>query len=199
MEYIHIAGKSEIWIGYPENMTAGTGVYTAMTKLGEQIDDTQLVVQSFYHDVPGDRHGGQQGPPIERQILGQIVRGSLNLSRFDPQARTRLHRNNAFATEGTVLDSEIGSLLLRDRAYRIVIVPSRANLIPVAIPALQDAGKDYFAWNFPCVVLSGAIECGQGTKFSALRTQFEAHRAPEGHPKAGVIYNRDVADVEALI
>ena len=199
MESIQVTGKSEIWIGFPEDMAADTGVYSKMTKVGEEIDDTQLSVQNFYHDIHGDRHGGPQGPVIERQILGQIVRGILNLNRFDPQVRVRLNRGNAFATEGTVLDSEIGSLVLRDRSFRIAIVPTRANIIPVATPALQDAGLDYYAWNFPCVQVNSAIECGQGTKHAMLRFQFEAHRAPEGHPKAGIVYNRDVADVEALI
>lgn len=195
MEYIQIAGKSEIWIGVSADR-ASDGSYSTMTKVGEQIDDTRLAVQAFYHDVPGDRHGGPQGPPIERQILGQIVRGMFNLSRFDPEVRRELTKQNVFATEGTILDSEIGSLLLRDRSYRVVIVPGRANPIGVG---LDGAGDDYYAWNFPCVSINGAIECGQGTKFSALSFQFEAHRAPDGHPNAGVIWNRSVADVVALI
>lgn len=199
MEYIQVAGKSEIWIGYPENRDAATGAYSDMFKVGEQIDDTQLAVQTFYHDVPGDSHGGSQGPPIERQVLGQIVRGMLNLSSFDPEVRRRLHRNNAFAVEGAVADAEIGSLLFRDRGFRIVIVPGRANVIPTQLPALQDAGKDYYAWNFVCCVVSEAVECGQGTKFSALRFAFEAHRAPKGHPNAGLLWNREVADVVTLI
>lgn len=197
-EYIQIAGHSSIWIGFPEDRDSG-GLYAKMTEVGEQLDETQLAVQSFFHDVPGDRHGGPQGPPIERQILGQIVRGVLNLSRFDPEVRRRLHRHNAFATEGTILAAEIGSLLFRDRGFRIVIVPGKANVIPTQVPALQDAGKDYFAWNFPCVMINDAIECGQGTKFSALRFAFEAHRAPEGHPNTGVLWNREVADVVALM
>lgn len=190
-EYINIAGKSNLWIGFPADR-GSDGSYATMTKIGEQMDDTRLSVQNFTHDVPGDRHGGPQGPPIERQILGQVVRGGFNLSRFDPAIISKLHSHNAFATPGVILDAEIGTLLIRDKGFRIVIVPTRTNLITAG-------GDDYFAWNFPCCMISGAVECGQGTKFSTLAFQFEAHRSPEGHPNEGVLWNRNVADVEALI
>jgi len=187
-EYIQVAGKSNIYVGFPGNN------YATLLKIGEQMDDTQLEVEQIFHDVPGDRHGGPQGRPIERQILGMSVRGQLNLSRWDPEVRRLIIQHNAMTKEGSISDSEIGALILRDRSFRICIAPSRANLIPAP---LADVGKDYFYYNFPCCCILGAIGTGQGTKFSALRFTFEAYRVPDGHPLApsnpaeGLVWNRD--------
>jgi hypothetical protein len=189
-EYIQVAGKSDLYVGFPSNS------YATLLKIGEQMDDTQLDVEQIFHDVPGDRHGGPQGRPIERQILGMTVRGQFNLSRWDPEVRRLIIQHNAMSKEGSISDSEIGALVLRDRSFRICIVPSRDNIIGAG---LQDAGKDYFFYNFPCCCVTGAIATGQGTKFSTLRFAFEAFRVPTGHPLAptnpaeGLIWNRDTA------
>ena len=197
-EYIQIAGKSNIYIGFPADS------YAALVKVGEQTSDTQLAVQHIKHKVPGDRHGGPEGPPIEEQILGMVITGELNLSRWDQEVRRKIERFNAMATDGAIAQSEIGSLLLRDRSFRILIDPTKTNAI-----ALSEAGAgaaeddDYFVRNFVCCTIDTPIACGQGTKFSSLRFSFTAHRAPEGHPLApedpndGLIWNRDRTGIPA--
>jgi hypothetical protein len=196
-EYIQVAGKSNLYIGFPSNS------YATLVKIGEQIDETRLTVQKFLHDVPGDRHGGPQGPPIEKQQLGMMVRGQFSLSRWDPVVRRLIEAHNVNATEGKMTDAEIGSLLLRDRSFRICIAPSKPNPIPFGE---IDAGKDWFYRNFPCAIITDPIECGQGTKFSVLSFGFEAHRVPEGHPYAlafssnvGVVYDRNSQYVPGFI
>jgi hypothetical protein len=188
-EYIQVAGASKLYIGFPANN------YSTLVKIGEQMDETRLSVQKFTHDVPGDSHGGPQGPPIEKQQLGMIVRGQFSLSRWDPAVKRLIESHNVNAVEGRITDAEIGSLLLRDRSFRIVIAPSKSNPIPFGE---SDAGKDWFFRNFPCCVVGDPVECGQGTKFSVLSFSFEAHRVPVGHYYAltnannvGVVYNRD--------
>lgn len=191
-EYIQVAGKSNIYIGFPAN--GEVSAYATLHKLGEQLDDTRLEIEHIFHDVHGDAHGGPQGRPIERQILGMSVRGQLTLSRWDPAVRRRIFAHGVMGTEGAIADHEIGALILRDRSFRIVIAPSRSNPIEVGEP---DAGKDYFFWNFPCCCVTGAVSSGQGTKFSVLNFAFEAFRIPAGHPKnlggdgLGVVWNRD--------
>lgn len=191
VEYIQVAGKSNIYLGFPGDN------YASLLKIGEQMDETSLTVQNFDHDVPGDRHGGAQGPPIERQRLGMMVSGQFALSRWSQQARRLMIAHGVTSTEGRLADQEIGSLLIRDRSFRLVIAPSKPNPIPFG---LDSQGQDYFFYNFPAALVSGPIETGQGTKFSVLRFSMEAHRVPEGHPYAdfggsgngvGVIWNRD--------
>lgn len=190
-EYIQVAGKSNIYLGFPSND------YATLVKIGEQGDETMLSVENFDHDVPGDRHGGPQGPPIEIQRLGMVVTGQFSLTRWDPLIRRLLIAHGVTATEGRLADSEIGSLLIRDRSFRLVIAPSKPNLIPAGEPG---AGTDSFFYNFPAALVSGPIETGQGTKYSTLRFSMRAHRVPEGHwyqnvggsgLGVGVIWNRD--------
>lgn len=183
-EYIQVAGKSNIHIGDSDYSSGGSGDDVALAKLGEQMDDTVLEVQRFKHNVPGDRHGGPQGPPIEIQDLGVLVRGTLNLSRFDPDLMADLQGQNVNATIGKVESSEVGTLLLLENAYRIVIEPMKDNT--------SDAlSYDPFFYNFVCCVIASPVVVNQGTKFSTLRLTFEAHRAPDGHDKAGFVWDRD--------
>lgn len=187
--YIQVAGKSNLYLGFPGNN------YASLIQIGEQMDETSLTVNKFTHDVPGDSHGGPQGPPIEKQQLGMTVSGRFQLSKWSQIAKRLIEKHAVNATEGKITDSEIGSLMLRDRSFRIVIAPSKPNLIPFGE---EDAGKDWFFRNFPCCVVSDPVEYGQGTKFSVLSFSFEAHRVPVGHPyaianttNAGIVYNRD--------
>lgn len=193
--YIQVAGKSDLLIGFPDDD------YATLDILGEQMDDTQVSVAPIFHDVPGDSQGGPQGQPIEKQHLGYRVTGQFALSKWDP-AVVRQIRQYAMAKEGAITDAEMGALMLRDRSVRIVVSPSKANPIPVGA---QDAGKDYFFWNFPCSLVTSPIETGQGTKFSVCRFSFEAFRVPAGHELvsattiAGDIWNKDDAGVTAAL
>ncbi len=193
ISYIQVAGKSDIYIGFPSD------AYATLLKIGEQLDDTRLEFENVFHDVLGDANGGPQGRPIERQFLGASVRGQLSLSKWSPEAYRRILAHNVMATDGKVLDSEIGALILRDRSFRVVIAPSRSNIIGAD---LQGEGKDAFFYNFPCCCVSSPVNCGQGTKFSLLSFSFEAFRMPEGHPmegtegaNVGTIWNRDSTNV----
>lgn len=176
-EYIQIAGKSNIYVGFAD-------APASLFKLGEQLDETRLEFQQYMHDVPGDRHGGPQGPPIERQILGGLFRGVFNLSRWNPDLLPDIHGHNVYAVHGAIADSEIGTLLFRDNYFRFLISPAKDN-------TSAELTYDPFVYNFVCCSITTPIVIGQGTKFSTLQFSFEAHRAPEGHPQAGVIWNRD--------
>src|SRR6056297_2726956 len=157
--YVQVAGFSNLLVGFTDDD------YATLDVLGEQMDDTQISVAPIFHDVPGDSQGGPQGQPIEKQHLGYRVTGSFALSKWDP-AVVRQIRRYAMAKEGAITDAEIGALMVRDRSLRIVVSPSKANEIPANA---QDAGEDYFFWNFPCCLVTSPIETGQGTKFSVAR------------------------------
>ena len=187
LEYINVAGKSNIWIGLPAYRTL-TGEYTQMLKVGEQMNETSISIQHYLHDVPGDRYGGPQGPPIERQMLGMVARVNFQLSRWSQAVRRALEKHNVFSNHGVVGESEVGSLLLRDRSFRVLIEPAKSNTIPVGV---EDEGGDYFCFNFPCAMLTSPVEVGQGTKFSMLTFSMEAHRAPDGHPNEGILFDRN--------
>lgn len=187
-EYIQITGKNDIYIG--DSDYSGT---PTIYKVGEQEDDTRLEVRTFTIDVPGDRHGGPQGPPIERQRLGQIAMGTMNLSRFDPSVLQLILQHRTFATNGKILQSEIGSLTFLERAFRILIKPVRSNDPGTDATITAYDNVDPYVWNFVCCDISNPITLAQGTKYARFQFSFEAHRAPEGHNKEYILWDRDTA------
>lgn len=170
-EYIQIPGKHNIWIGFP-------GAQNALYKLGTSLEDNEVVVEKMYHDVHSDRHGGQQGPPIEKQFLGMMGRGQLRLSVWDPEITIQLEREGGlFASAGTVPDTAVGALVLRDRSFRLIF------------EATRDSTKSR---NFVCVLFSNFRVIAGGTKYAMATFDFEAHRAPPGHAKANIMYDADL-------
>lgn len=200
--YIQVAGYSHLLVGFKEDD------YAEMHPLGMQIDDTEMVAEQVLHDVPGDSGGGPQGDPIEQQILAVRYRVTFNLSKWSPTIYERLLRHNVMAIDGSFADSELGSLLLRDRSLRFVVSPTKANTIPandeITGDAHPEAGKDWFYRNFPCCTITTPIRIAPGTKFSTLQFQMRAWRVPQGHVlapagtdgwKSGLIWNRGITGV----
>ncbi len=189
---IQVAGGSNLYIadGAPAAPGGGTLYW-----FGEQMDDTAIVTREFFNDVPGDSNGGPQGPPIERQALGRIVQISINLSTWNQTVRYWVERQNMYSVNGAVQDWEVGTPLLQYHRFRLLIVPARNNQMTLAAPA--NKSDDWFTFNFPTVLMSSPIECGQGTKFSSLSFTFEAHRGPQIDSNTrGVIWNRDVTGLD---
>lgn len=178
---IQVAGFSNILIAFPGNLNV-------CHRVGEQLDETQFQLRKYIHDVPGDSNGGPQGPPIEQQLLGQVYICEFNLSKFHPIIKQKLIEHAAAAEVGKFSMAEVGSLLHKDRSFRIVISPSKSNTIPTNDPTTGDAhpyaGDNYDYYNFPCCTITDPVSWGQGTKFSALRFTAIAYRVPEGHALA---------------
>ena len=147
---------------------ANQGIQT----LGESMDMVQIDHQAFSHNVPGDRHGGPQGPPIEKQYLGEIVRIQLELSRWDPAVWDILRKRQANATLGKVALTEVGKLMLESNRFRLILNSTTRPL------------------NFPCCVVLDTFQYAMGSKFTAVSALIEAHRVPSGG-MAGVLYNSD--------
>lgn len=190
---VKVAGRSNLYIANGDESASDQTLYY----FGEQMDDTPITTQEFYNDVPGDSHGGASGPPIERQVLGRIIRVSFNLSAWNFTTRFWLENHNgAYSVNGAVLDSEVGKPLFKFHSFRLLIVPVRDN--SMLVPATTK-DKDYFCFNFPNAHLSSPIEFGQGTKFSALRFTMEAHRCVGTHSKAGVIWDRDITGLGSAV
>lgn len=163
------------------------------------MDDTAIVTREFFNDVPGDSQGGPQGPPIERQVLGRIVQISINLSTWSQRVRYWVERqNSAYSVNGAVYDYEVGTPVLQYHRFRLLIVPARDNQMTAAPPA--DKSEDWFTFNFPTVLMSSPIECGQSSKFSSLSFTLEAHRTPAiDDVKRGVIWDRDVTGLATAV
>jgi len=161
----------QIQVAKVTTVKVDTGDGSGLQTLGQALDMPETRDQSFMHDVPGDSHGGPQGPPIDIQFLGRIVHVRCELSKFDKtvadQIRARLAANTE-ALKGTVQTADIGTLMIQDAKYMRVLLSNTNDPM-----------------NFPICIVRNPIEIAHGTKFSSIVLEFEAHR----NQTTGVIYN----------
>lgn len=142
-----------------------------LVQLGHATDMIQYHKQPFYHDVPGDRNGGHQGPPIESQFLGEIIDISFSLSSFAAAGITLLEKRGLLTTVGTIPQDVIGDFVMTTTSMRLLLH--------------TEATGD--TRNFWCAIPRQPYQVAVGTKFSEWIFGFQCHRPPCGHAKANII------------
>jgi hypothetical protein len=126
--------------------------------LGYSRNGIDITHEAFFLDVPGDYYGGDDGPPIDIQHLGEISRVRMELTKWDMdtlaliRSRIRGVAAGIINTPGRLMfaGSECFGLLIStaDAGYRIGW--------DLAIPRMP-------------------IEENRGTKFSTLIMEWECH------------------------
>tara|TARA_E500000331_G_scaffold334457_1_gene359655 strand:+ start:325 stop:825 length:501 start_codon:yes stop_codon:yes gene_type:complete len=141
--------------------------------LGYSADMVSVTLQAFHHDVPGDHHGGPQGPPIAVQYLGQIARIRLELSHWDiAEYRKVADRTNAAGNAGVRIDNgKVGQLVYDASSV------ADGNLGTYQVEILNASGNGY---QFEHCICREAVEFNAGSKYSTLNCEFEAHRSSYG-------------------
>lgn len=145
--------------------------------LGYSEDMIDIEENAFWHNVPGDQHGGPQGPPIDVQYLGQIDIIRAVMSTWDETYMDVLRTRRVNAVLGTVNINEVGQLMLQQNPTRVILNSPTRPL------------------NYPTCIVREAISFPMGTKYSAATVIFEAHRTPGLTQMApdGLLFNNDVA------
>jgi hypothetical protein len=167
-EAINYTGKVDVKI----QLAAGVG---ELKKFGESMDMVDVEDIAFFHDVPGDRYGGPQGPPIDTIWLGMMCRIRLELSRWDPDVWDALKKRQVSTTAGTLALADVGTLMLASNGFRLLLDSPTRPL------------------NFPGCLLRDSVNFNMGTKFTTLSLQIEAHVCQLAWA-ANVLYDED--DVE---
>ncbi len=133
--------------------------------LGQTRNYAEVTKEAFFLDVPGDANGGDDGPPIEIQYLGEICRVRVELTKYDNTVanlvRARLNGGTA-GTPGTA-----GSLMF-----------AGTNIVRLVLDNANDPR------NFNRAIPRMPIEIGRGTKYSTLICEFECHK-----DSAGLLYD----------
>lgn len=156
---VNVAGLTLIKVG-----TGGGGT---LEDLGYTRNGAETTKEAFWLDVPGDENGGDEGPPVEIQFLGEIARVRLELTKYDPLILEKVAARVAGITAGTVSASDVGVLMFNaSKSIRLALANSN-------MPR-----------NFPRAIPRGAIELNRGTKFSTALLEFECHKNG-----SGVLYN----------
>jgi len=160
---VHVAGVALIKI------SSGGGAYQ---DLGYTRNGADITYEGFFLDVPGDQYGGDEGPPIEVQFLGEIARVRLELTKFDMTVADLVHARAAGNGAGDANIAGPGTLLLANA----VATRSMDLLIHTAL----------FPVHFPVAIARQPIEINKATKFSTFVCEFECHR----EQTTGVLWDR---------
>lgn len=157
----------EIKVDGPALIKVGTGASGALEQLGYTENGTDVEFRGYHGDVPGDEHGGDQGPPIDVQYFGEIVIVRLTFTKFDVAIANKVSARVRGATFGT--PATPGTLMFdSDNCFRLLIQPTRDPL------------------NFLRAFSRGSITTNKGTKFSRYTMEFECHKDGTGKLFDGV-------------
>lgn len=159
----HVAGAALVKM---DDYT-GPGLRT----LGYTREGAETENEPFFLDIPGDENGGDAGPPIEIQYLGEIARIRLELTKWDSAIYTLIESNVPTGTAGQPGSVTPGTLLLSGtKFYRICLAAATEPR------------------NFPCCIPRGARTINKGTKFSTAVIEFECYK----HPSTGSLWDASV-------
>lgn len=171
---VHTAGVTTVQIKALYN-GAGSG----LLDLGQTRNYAEVTKEAFFLDVPGDANGGDDGPPIEIQYLGEIARIRVELTKYDTTTADIVRARVTGSTAGTYTGT--GNVV----GKKMFDVVSSGTPDPRTMRVLLSNAND--DRNFNRCIPRMPIEIGRGTKYSTLICEFEAHKDVNG-----ILYNADV-------
>lgn len=136
-------------------------VGAALDTLGYTRQSAEIRSQAFFVDVPGDENGGDQGPPIDVQYLGEICRIRLELTKWDEAVADDVRSRLLGGTEGQ--PGTPGTFMFQGAKTIRVLVHSTTGPM-----------------NFPRCFLRNEWEINKGAHYSTLVLEFEAHKDGSG-------------------
>lgn len=153
----------------PALVRVDTGDLNALEDLGYTRDGAEIRFEAYFLDVAGDENGGESGPPIDVQYMGERAVIRLELTKFDGTVADKVTPRLYGGTAGT--PGAAGTLMFGGgKCYRVLINTSNRPM------------------NFPRCFIRDAIEVNKGTRFSRLLLAFEAY--PDD---TGVLYDNTTA------
>ncbi len=167
---VNVTGVVEIGIAIPHTGT--------VVSLGTSTDSIQITERGYYHDIPGDLNGGQQGPPIEIQKLGEVHTVNIRMSSW---SKTYMQTVEKWyhTTRGTIEDDEVGQLMFASGVRARLLLNTRD----------LDDTRNY--WN---AIMREPKSFSIGSKYTEQSLTFECHRCRCGEDGDGS-YGEDIDGV----
>ena len=156
-------------MGIPIVNVAGlASIYVSGSLFGYTQDGARITTEGHAINIPGDENGGDDGPPVEIQYLGETARVRLEMTKWDPSVQAALESRLNSGTPGT--PGVTGTLVFTSGAYYRLTIAS-----PIT------------PRNFPCATLERTpMEINKGTKYSRLIVEFECYKNPVASNGAGI-------------
>jgi len=145
----------------------GTGSAGALESMGYSINGVDVEEDEFLIDVPGDENGGDEGPPIDIQSLGQVHTLRFDLSKYDADVVAKLLPSVRGGTAGT--QPTMGSLLFAGSlGFRVVLKCVNAtnnsrnylNCVFRDSPKGHNLGTKWKKWSFMCKAYAATAGTG---------------------------------------
>lgn len=173
---VQLAGATKIRVAIPNvNLGNGTG---NLADFGWTRNGATVTYEDYFLDVPGDQHGGDDGPPIEVQWLGSIARIRCEMTKWDFDIFEEIAARVASTTFGL---SDISNTSANEKTPGQLMFTG-AKTLRVLLLNANDIR------NFPrCLVRSG-IECNYATKYTSPIIEFEAHA--DGTSPIPILHNK---------
>jgi hypothetical protein len=117
----HVAG--------PALITVAVGGASQLSALGLSTDGVDMAFEYFEREIKGDQMGGQEGPPVDILLLGQMVEATVELVDFSTSVLDSVfgHRSGTYGTPETA-----GTLLLAGGKFVRLCINAPNN--PINIP-----------------------------------------------------------------
>lgn len=146
----------------------GSGAANALEDFGYTVNGANITFDAYWLDVKGDENGGDPGPPIDIQYMGETARVRLEMNKWDEAVEDKIQRLKAAVlgqpgTAGTLVFA--GSKFFR---------------------LLLDNANHARVFNFPLAVLRDAKEINAGTRHQVLRCDFVCYKNPD----TGILWDR---------
>ncbi len=129
--------------------------------LGYTRDGAEPTEETHMVEVPGDENGGDEGPPIEIQHLGDRARIRLEFTKIDKTVLDKVRNRVPGGTFGT--PATPGTLMFAaGKDFRLILhSPNEPR-------------------NFPRCICRSAIESNNGTKWQRWSLEIEAFKNDSG-------------------
>ena len=141
------------------NVDGVTKVVYGSVDIGYTRNGADVTLEGFFIDIPGDAHGGDDGPPIDVQYLGEMARVRVELTKYDAaQAQSLIYERFPASAAGVPVNTPGNSLFKQDSQFRELVLSSASRTM-----------------TFHAAFARAPIEVNKGTKFSTLVCEFECH------------------------
>ena len=137
--------------------------------LGKTRNGADVTLQQFQIPVPGDDNGGDAGPPIDVQLMGQMAHIRLEFTKYD---QTVMDKVKALVAGGTAGDMPpAGTLYIQDQKYTRLLLETTTNPLNFPIVVWQEPIQFNVGTRFTMTVLSGtAYPDANGLLYNAVTT-----------------------------
>lgn len=157
---------------------------SSYSELGTTRDGVSLTSDGYFIDVHNDENGGEAGPPIEIQFVGETAKIRIELTKYDPTVAANLEDHCYSGSAGVVAPA--GTLMFASSTIQVgnnnygAIGIKISCLTPAPSAGGSAGGAGSVVRTYRRCVLHDAVEVNRGTKFCTMVITATAYKDAGG-------------------